>query len=73
MSETQRPKVMSKGHFLTLVAKDTIVKKYGPPVKHWPDHNFWAMVSSVKDTIPEEKIPDLMKRYGISQLYEVQL
>lgn len=64
-------KRMQKGHFLTLVAKDTVVKQFGPGIQHWPDNNFWAMVSSVKSTITDDHLPGLMKRYKIAELYEV--
>ena len=60
--------IMCKNHFLTLVAKDAIVRTHGAATKQWPDANFWAMVSTVKSGIEESRLPKLMQTYNIAQL-----
>jgi len=59
---------MNKAHFLTIVAKDAIARAHGNKINEWPAHNYWAMVSSVKSTIRDERIPDLMAQYQITRL-----
>lgn len=59
---------MDKDHFLTLVAKDVVVRTHGVPTKEWPPANLWAMISTVKCSIKEEQIPQLMHSYNVEQL-----
>jgi hypothetical protein len=65
--------VMSKAHFLTLVAKNAVVKTHGPKTKDWPENNFWAMVSTIKSRIKDEQIPQLMHANNISVLSDYTL
>jgi hypothetical protein len=62
---------MLYGHFITLVAKDRVVKTFGIPVKDWPENNFWALISSYREKIEFKDITTLMNQYGISELHEV--
>lgn len=59
---------MSKSHFLVIVAKDAIAKTFGTKINDWPAHNYWAIVSSVKSTIRDDQILDLMNQYSITKL-----
>jgi len=59
---------MSLAHFLVVVAKDSITKAHGKKINNWPPANYWAMVSTVKSSIRDEHIPQLMANYGIKQL-----
>lgn len=64
-------KTFEYGHFITIVAKDMVVKQYGGQTKDWPPENFWATVSSYRDVIKQADLPELMKQYGITELTEV--
>lgn len=59
---------MSKSHFLVIVAKDAIARVHGAKINDWPARNYWAMVSSVKDTIQDDQVLDLMAQYSITKL-----
>lgn len=61
---------MTKGHFLTLVAKDTIVRTYGSTVRSWPDTTFWTLISTVKSSITEKQIPQLMASYKVTEFLD---
>lgn len=56
------------GHLKTLAAKDAVVRTFGVATKDWPAANFWALVSSVKSNISDERIPKLMEIYKIKSL-----
>lgn len=59
---------MCLSHFLIRVAKDAVVRAHGAKINDWPANNYWAMVSSVKSTIRDDQILDLMTQYGIKRL-----
>ena len=59
---------MTLSHFLVVVAKDAIEKTHGAKINDWPSANYWAMVSSVKSSVRDDQIPDLMARYKITRL-----
>lgn len=65
--------LMSKGHFMTLVAKNAVTNTHGPATATWPDDNFWALVSTVKFKITEDQLPQLMKSYKITELSDYKL
>lgn len=58
----------SKDHFLTLVAKDAVVRQYGGSTKDWPRETFWTVVSSVKCNITDAEVPKLMAAYKVKSL-----
>jgi len=60
-------KEINTSHFMARVAKDAILREHGQAI-HWPSHNFWAMVSTVKEAIPEEHMPALLKKYNLTNL-----
>lgn len=64
-------KEMNTGQFKTLVAKDTVVKQFGPQVKDWPDQNFWTLVSSYKELIEDKHMPTLLSKYQVTINEEV--
>jgi hypothetical protein len=59
--------IMNKGHFLTIVAENAVVRDYGA-CKTWPPNNFWALVSTVKSSITDQQVPKLMKMYKVESL-----
>jgi len=63
---------MDKDHFLTIVAKDAVVRTHGQAVSTWPPSNFWALISTVKSSITDEQIPQLMASYEIENLIDNQ-
>ena len=62
--------IMDKNHFLTIVAKDAVIRTHGRAAHHWPPVNFWAMISTVKSGITDEQIPKLMSSYNIEKLID---
>jgi hypothetical protein len=59
---------LDKDHFLTIVAKDAVVRTHGRAVARWPTANFWTLISTVKSSIKDEQIPQLMASYDIEEL-----
>lgn len=59
---------MSKAHFLVIVSKDAVARAHGAKINDWPPHNYWAMVSSVKSTIRDDQVLDLMTQYSLTKL-----
>ena len=68
MTTDRLPSILDKDHFLTLVAKNAVVRTHGSATEHWPQNNFWAMISTIKSSIPDEQIPQLMASYKIDKL-----
>ena len=66
--EEQEFQSMSKSHFLVVVAKDAIAKKYGDKINNWPVANYCAMVSSIKSSVRDDQIPTLMTKYNLTRL-----
>lgn len=60
------------GHLKTLAAKDAVVRSYGAATRDWPPENFWALVSSVKSNISDDRIPKLMEIYKVKSLSDYQ-
>ena len=63
--------VTCTAHFLTIVAKDSIVRTFGSQVKNWPAENWWMMVSSAKESIKKDQLPAMMKAYNIDSLPDI--
>jgi hypothetical protein len=56
------------GHFLFIAARDIVTRTYGVKTKEWPERNFYALISTIKDNIRSEHIPKLMRQYKVGKL-----
>jgi len=64
--------ILDKDHFLTIVAKDAVIRTHGHAAQNWPPANLWALISTVKSSIKDEQIPQLMASYKIEKLIDNQ-
>lgn len=60
--------ILDTGYFLTVVAKDQTIAKFGPGIKDWPADNWWALISTYKSNIIKDQIPGLMQHYKVDVL-----
>lgn len=64
----REPVTLTTGFFLTIVAKAIVAGYYSGNTNHWPENNYWQVVSSVRLNILKEEIPNLMLMYGVDTL-----
>jgi hypothetical protein len=61
--------LMSKALFLTVVSEQAMNRTFGiPRINQWPTHNYWAVLSTVKNKISDDQVPELMKAYNVREL-----
>ena len=60
------------GRFLTLIARDRLVDRFGAGTRDWPEHNWWQLVSTERLNITKEELPGLMIQYKVATLVDYE-